>query len=57
MKVTPKFSFPDAAAHGLKHRSEHTYHVEFEGRELWADAAEENVTVLVDLWDSYLERA
>lgn len=55
--VAPKFSFPDAAAHGLAHRSEHTYHVEFEARELWADAAGEKQTVVVDLWDSYLEGA
>jgi nitrile hydratase len=55
--VAPKFSFPDAAAHGLTHRTEHTYHVEFDARELWADAAGSNETVLVDLWDSYLEVA
>lgn len=55
--VAPKFSFPDAAAHGLTHRSEHTYHVEFDVRELWADAAGSNETVIVDLWDGYLEGA
>jgi nitrile hydratase len=55
--VAPKFSFPDAAAHGLTHRAEHTYHVEFLARELWADAARSNETVVVDLWDSYLEVA
>jgi len=55
--VAPKFSFPDAAAHGLTHRMEHTYHVEFLARELWADAARSNETVVVDLWDSYLEGA
>jgi nitrile hydratase subunit beta len=55
--VAPKFSFPDAAAHGLTHRTEHTYHVEFLARELWSDAAGSNETVVVDLWDSYLERA
>jgi nitrile hydratase len=55
--VAPKFSFPDAAAHGLTHREEHTYHVEFLARELWADAAGSNETVVVDLWDAYLEVA
>jgi len=55
--VAPKFSFPDAAAHGQAHRNEHTYHVEFDARELWADAAGPNETVVVDLWDGYLERA
>jgi nitrile hydratase len=52
--VAPPFSFPDAAAHGLPQRSEPTYHVRFGARELWADAAENNATVVVDLWESYL---
>jgi len=55
--VAPKFSFPDAAAHGRAHRTEHTYHVEFLARELWNDAAGSNETVVVDLWDGYLEGA
>ena len=55
--VAPKFSFPDASAHGLAQRDEHTYHVEFGARELWADAAATNDSVVVDLWDSYLEPA
>jgi nitrile hydratase len=55
--VSPKFSFPDAAAHGLTHRTEQTYHAEFLACELWADAAASNETVVVDLWDSYLEVA
>jgi nitrile hydratase len=53
--VAPPFSFPDAAAHRLPGRDEHTYHVRFEARELWADAAEGNQAVIVDLWESYLE--
>jgi nitrile hydratase len=57
VKVTPEFSFPDAAAHGLAHRSEPTYHVEFSAGELWGDAAGSNDSVVVDLWDSYLEGA
>ncbi|MGH7787593.1 MAG: SH3-like domain-containing protein, partial [Candidatus Binatia bacterium] len=55
--VAPPFSFPDAAAHGLTPRSEHTYHVEFAAHELWAEAAASHATVVVDLWDSYLEDA
>jgi nitrile hydratase len=57
LHVAPKFSFPDAAAHGFTHRTEHTYHVEFTAQELWTDAAGVNETVVVDLWDSYLEHA
>jgi len=53
--VAPTFSFPDAAAHGLARREEHTYHVEFAARELWSDAAGSHEAVIVDLWDSYLE--
>ena len=45
IKVAPAFSFPDAAAHGQGHRNEHTYHVEFSARELWADAAGSNDSV------------
>ena len=55
--VAPPFSFPDASAHGLPRRTEHTYHVEFEARALWGDAAGPNETVVVDLWDGYLEDA
>ena len=53
--VAPAFSFPDAAAHGLARRKEHTYHVEFDARELWGDAGGSGGAVIVDLWDSYLE--
>jgi nitrile hydratase subunit beta len=53
--VAPPFSFPDSAAHGLGVRTEPTYHVEFDARDLWADAAGRNETVVVDLWETYLE--
>jgi nitrile hydratase beta subunit len=53
--VTPSpFQYPDAQAHGLPHDHEPTCHVRFEARELWGDAAEENCSVVVDLWQSYL---
>ena len=53
LRVAPKFAFPDTSAHGGERRDEHTYHVEFTARELWdADGRD---TVVVDLWDSYLE--
>ena len=55
--VAPPFSFPDAAAHGLPPREDHTYHVQFQAQELWTDAAGTNETVVVDLWGDYLERA
>src|SRR5262249_51856350 len=55
--VAPPFSFPDAAAHGRTHRTEHTYHVELSASGIWADAASGADTVVVDLWDCYLEPA
>jgi nitrile hydratase len=53
--VTRPFPYPDARAHGLPDRSESTYHVEFSAGELWGEDGEANATVLVDLWESYLE--
>ncbi|GJM14489.1 MAG: nitrile hydratase [Pseudohongiella sp.] len=54
--VTPAFTLPDAHAHGISHEAEPTYHVRFTARELWGPSAEENASVVVDLWQSYLER-
>jgi nitrile hydratase beta subunit len=53
----PKFSFPDAAAHDGPRRKEHTYHVEFAAQDLWPGEGASNDSVVVDLWDSYLEPA
>ena len=55
LHVAPAFSFPDASAHGFAKRSEPTYHVEFEATELWGEEALEGESVVVDLWESYLE--
>ena len=49
--------FPDTHAHGEGTKPQHCYSVRFTGRALWGDAARENDTVLVDLWDDYLEPA
>lgn len=55
LNVAPAFNFPDTAAHGGERRKEHTYHVEFAAQELWDDPGLENNSVVVDLWDAYLE--
>jgi nitrile hydratase beta subunit len=55
LRITPPFSFPDAAAHGLPKRSEPTYHVLFRAEDLWAEDAGRGETVVVDLWETYLE--
>lgn len=57
LHVAPKFTFPDTSAHGGARRKEHTYHVEFQAREIWSDAFDSDHCVVVDLWDSYLEGA
>jgi len=55
VRASRAFEFPDLAGHALPAHLEHTYHVEFDARELWSDAAERGGTVIVDLWESYLE--
>ena len=57
LHVAPKFNFPDTSAHEGTQRAEHTYHVEFTASELWPGEGAENDSVIVDLWDSYLEEA
>jgi nitrile hydratase beta subunit len=48
--------FPDANAHGLGENPQHLYTVRIAMRELWGGAAEPNESVLIDLWESYLEK-
>lgn len=55
LRVAPKVPFPDTSAHGGEMRYEHTYHVEFAAPELWGTDGGERDSVVVDLWDSYLE--
>jgi nitrile hydratase len=51
------FSFADTNARGLGPCPQHLYAVTFTARELWGpDAALQN-TVVLDLWDSYLDPA
>ena len=55
LHVAPPFPFAGSAGHGMSAKSEPTYHVKFDSRDLWSDTPE-NSTVVVDLWESYLER-
>lgn len=48
------FPFAGSAGHGIEAKAEPTYHVRFDARDLWSDVSE-NTTVVVDLWESYLE--
>ncbi len=55
LHVAPSFTFPDDSAHGGPIRREPTYHVEFSARDLWGEDADRLDTVVVDLWETYLE--
>jgi nitrile hydratase subunit beta len=49
--------FPDANAAGQGEAPQWLYTVRFAARELWGQAADADVTVSVDAWESYLEPA
>lgn len=49
--------FPDSGAHGLGDDPRHLYTVRFEGAALWGADAEPGLSVSVDAWESYLDRA
>jgi len=53
--VHEAFVFPDTNLSGEGENPEHVYAVRFRARDLWPDA-EDRATVLVDLWESYLEK-
>ncbi len=52
--VHQAFVFPDTNLRDEGENPEHVYAVAFTARDLWPDA-DEHTTVLVDLWESYLE--
>jgi nitrile hydratase beta subunit len=49
--------FPDSNATGAGENPQWLYTVTFEGRELWGVGSDANLTVSVDAWEPYLERA
>jgi nitrile hydratase len=51
------FVFPDSNAQGLGEKPQHVYSVRFTARELWGEQAKPRDTVVVALWDDYLEPA
>jgi nitrile hydratase subunit beta len=56
VRLDGSYSVPDIEAHGAARRSEPTYSVRFDAADLWQDG-QRGVSVHVDLWDRYLERA
>jgi nitrile hydratase len=55
VRVAPSFLLPDVAGHGARAPHEQTYQVEFAASALWANEGRPGDTVVVDLWESYLE--
>ena len=49
--------FPDSHAASGAPDPRHLYSVRFAARELWGPDASATHTVIVDLWEPYLERA
>ena len=49
--------FPDSNATGAGENPQWLYTVTFDGHELWGEASDPNLTVSVDAWELYLERA
>jgi nitrile hydratase subunit beta len=49
--------FPDSNASGAGENPQWLYTVTFDGVELWGEASDPNLTVSVDAWEPYLERA
>ena len=49
--------FPDTHAHFKGECPQHLYTVEFSARDLWGEQGNQRDTVLIDLWESYLEPA
>jgi nitrile hydratase beta subunit len=49
------FVFPDSNAQGLGEKPQRVYSVRFAARELWGEQAKAKDTVMVAMWDEYLE--
>ena len=49
--------FPDSNAHGLGEDPQHLYTIAFDGQTLWGPDSDASLTVTVDAWEPYLERA
>jgi nitrile hydratase beta subunit len=49
------FVFPDSNAQGLGEKPQRVYSVRFAARELWGEQAKPKDTVIVAMWDDYLE--
>jgi nitrile hydratase len=55
--VQGSFVFPDDNAHGKGENPQWVYTVVFDAPEIWGEGADPSLTVSIDAWESYLERA
>lgn len=56
-RTTQEWPFPDAIGHGDKSATmQPTYHVQFEAKDLWRESTD-TAYVVVDLFESYLDKA
>ncbi|MBW9062445.1 nitrile hydratase subunit beta [Rhizobium herbae] len=55
--VQGSFVFPDDNAHGKGENPQWVYTVVFDAGEVWGEGADPSLTVSIDAWESYLERA
>lgn len=56
-RIAGHFVFPDTAAAGKGDQPQWLYTVTFAATELWGSVADKSLTVSIDAWESYLERA
>ena len=56
-RVQGCFVFPDSNGHGQGENPQWVYSVAFSGPELWGDGSDPTLTVSIDAWESYLDRA
>lgn len=55
--VREGYVFPDTNAHGQGEQSQWLYTVVFDGREIWGRHSDPTLSISIDAWESYLERA
>jgi nitrile hydratase subunit beta len=55
--VRDGFVFPDTNAHGKGENPQYVYTVVFPATEIWGSAADSQLTISIDAWESYLEPA
>jgi len=57
LSINGIFVFPDSNADCLGEQPGWLYTVRFSGRELWGEAADPDLVVMLDLWEAYLDPA